>query len=454
VVLLDTGEVIGGGAWGWLRRVMMRTGSRVIWVVGARFETEAEGGGGSTVAQFVRDIGDQHLVRMSPARFDDMMIVDYLQNRTGVGYAAAQIDQIARFTRGLPLAVSLTATLLAQGQPVEQVCRDVADGLPGTVISELARRYLIHAENQDYPPGDSRRDDLARILALALAYGDVRTDPDLLAALWNTDDPLPAFIDLAGRHDFVLPVSGRLHDAVRDTLRADLLDPYQRARVRAINRRALDLYTCRLEGMRTRWPTLDEQLDHDGFAPALLAALWHTLWADNQAGLDLFIQVLPVLAAADPATAAAAAAVTGQFATTFDQDQRRDFDLLTKTGQNPVLPIGKVGLPIVDEPRVVVTATGLVLSPPGLGNSAPLVGGNADRKAAVLILNAGLQAEDHHDQEAVSALRTAAALTASTRLRQAIGVQAHAVASRLSRARAARTSMPSATGLDAAKTAA
>ena len=35
---------------------------------------------------------------------------------------------------------------------------------------------------------------------------------------------------------------------------------------------------------------------------ALLAVLWHTLWVDNQAGLDLFTWVLPVLAAADPPT--------------------------------------------------------------------------------------------------------------------------------------------------------
>ena len=58
VVFLDTGEVIGDRAWGWLRRVMSGTGPRVAWVVGARFETEAEAGADSPVARFVRDIGD------------------------------------------------------------------------------------------------------------------------------------------------------------------------------------------------------------------------------------------------------------------------------------------------------------------------------------------------------------------------------------------------------------
>ena len=61
----------------------------------------------------------------------------------------------------------------------------------------MARRYLVHAEQQAYPAGDPRRDDVTKILGLALAIGDLRSDPD----------PLAAFRDLARRHDFVLPVS-------------------------------------------------------------------------------------------------------------------------------------------------------------------------------------------------------------------------------------------------------
>ena len=333
VVLLDTGEVIGDRAWGWLRRVMTRTGPRVAWVVGARFETEAEAGVDSPVARFVRDIGDEHLMLMSPTRFDDAMIRAYLEGRPDArSYTDTQIDMIARFTRGLPLAVSLTATLLEQGQAIEDVCREMDNAHPGSVVSQLARRYLVHAEQQAYPELDPRRDDVTKILGLALAFGDLRSDPDLLAALWKVEDPLAAFRDLARRHDFVLPVSRCLHDDVRDTLRTDLLDPYRRARARQINQRALALSDARLRQMRRRLPTLDEQLGHTGFITTLLAVLWHTLWADNQAGLDLFIRVLPVLAAADPPTADAAAAMMEQFAATFDQDQRHALDLLTQIG--------------------------------------------------------------------------------------------------------------------------
>ena len=435
---------------------MTLTGPQVAWVVGARFETEAEAGADSPVAQFVREIGDEHLVLMSPTRFDDAMIRAYLESRpTAHRCTDAQIDLIARFTRGLPLAVSFIATLLDDGQPVEDACQVVHDRHPSTVISQLARRYLVHTEQQTYSAADPRRDDLTKILGLALAFGDLRSDPELLGALRNVPDPLAAFEDLAHRHDFVLPVSRRLHDDVRHTLRTDLLDPYRRARVREINRRAIDLFRARLGQMRSRWPTLDAQLSHTAFTTALLATLWHTLWADNQAGLDLFTQILPVLAAADPSTADAAAAMMGQFADTFDQDQRHDLNLLTKFGPGdfdaPLWPGERWDIALRPAWRVKVTLGGIALTTPDSTAIEPLIGQASDRQAAVMILRAGRQARGRDDGAAVTTLQSAAPQTTSTRLRQAIGTQAHAIANRLIWAGPRGASVPTTTGLAAAK---
>jgi tetratricopeptide (TPR) repeat protein len=465
LVLLDTGEVIGDRAWSWLRRVMTHTGSRVAWVVGARFETEAEAGADSPVAQFVRDIGDEHLVLMSPTRFDDAMIRAYLESRPSArSYSNEEIGAIARFTGGLPLAVSLTATLLDEGQPVEIVCREVEHGHPSSVVSQMARRYLVHAESRAYPADDPRRDDLAKILGLALAFEDLRNDPELLATLWDIQDPLDAFQDLARRHDFVLPTSRRLHQDVRSTLLTDLVDPYRRARTREINQRALTLMLTRLARMRQRWPTVDEQLDHTRFTTALLAALWHTLWADNQAGLDLFVDVLPILATADLPTADAAAAIMDQLAGTFDQDQRRDLDLLTYVHdvwprafpRNWPSDPGGAATDMVR--RAEITLPGLALHPPNPAAEDRLIGGPGDRQVSVMILRAGLLARDN-DEAAVATLRTAATQTSSTRLRQVIGAQAGHIANRLIFARSGFAgpgayAVPSATGLAAAEIAA
>jgi tetratricopeptide (TPR) repeat protein len=451
VIFLDTGEVIGDRAWGWLRRVMRDTGPDVAWVVGARFESEAEAGADSPVAQFVRDIGDQHLIMMSPGRFDDEMIRAYLNGRAGVpGCTDEQIDMIARFTRGLPLAVSFTATLLEEGQPVAEACREVDDGHPSSVVSRLARRYLIHAEKQVYDAGDPRRGDLEKILGLALAYADLRGDPDLLAAMWDTQDPLGDFHDLGRRHDFVLPVSRRLHEDVLVTLRSDLLDPYRRARVREISQRALDLLAARLEQIRRRCPDLDTQLADDGFASTMLSALWHTFWLSNRAGLDLVLTILPLLAAADPPTAAAAVTVTDQFAGTFDPGELAELNLLTRSWR---FLTGSRGRRRPSRPvrELKITARGLDLASRQAPAGAGLIGTADDRRAAISILRAQLLTDEHDDSQAITSLRAAAALSPSQALRTAIGDQAHAIASRLIWAGQGGTAVSSATGLAAAE---
>jgi tetratricopeptide (TPR) repeat protein len=450
VVLLDTGEIIGARAWRWLRRVMNQTGPQVIWVVGARFESEADAGGDSPVAQFGREIGDEHLVSMSLGRFDDLMISEFLAGRgNGRRYTGAQIDLIYRFTKGVPLAVSLAAALLDGGVPVEKVCGDSGGGYPGSVVSALARRYLVHAEQQAYPPGDPRAGDVQKILGLALTVGDLSQDPDLLAALWDVPDPMAAFADLARRHDFVLPLSRRLHDDVRDTLRVDVLDPWRRPGVRAINQRALDLYRARLAEMRVRRPALDDQIADDGFIAAVLAVLWHTAWLADQAGLDMFIQILPVLAAADPDAAEAAAYIVGFFADTLSDGQRRDLDLLIQIRPGTLDGLrsgrGKAAR------RVQVTMPGLALQLPEPTAADSMIGDRADRQVAVMILQAQFWAGNGSDERAITSLRSATTRTTSARLRQAIGAQASGIADRLTFAGPSNAAVASAAGLAAAK---
>ena len=453
VVLLDTGEIIGDRAWGWLRRVMIQTGPRVLWVVGARFETEADAGGDSPVARFGREIGDEHLVRMSPGRFDDLMIGEFLASRvSGRSYTGPQIDMIYQFTKGVPLAVSLAAALLADGVPVEKVCEESGGGQPGSIVSALARRYLVHAEQQAYPPGDPRADDVQKILGLALVAGDLSKDPGLLAALWDIPDPLAAFADLARRHDFVLPLSRRLHDEVRDTLRADLLDPWRRPGARGISQRALDLYRARLAEIRSARPALDDQFADDGFTAALLAALWHTAWIDGQDGLNLFLQILPVLAVADPDTAQAAAETISFFAGTLTDGQRRDLDLLTKI--QPAYPDHlRSGRERAARPtrQVQITTPGLTLRPPAPAPADPVIGDPADRQIAVQILQAQLWAGNGGDERAIASLRSATARTSSARLRQAIGTQASDIAERLIFAGPGNIAVRTADGLAAAQ---
>ncbi|HEY6494726.1 MAG TPA: hypothetical protein VIZ43_15745 [Trebonia sp.] len=467
VILLDTGEVLGPSAWDWLRQLMARTGPSVAWVVGARFEAESDADAENQISQFNRKIGRTHLKLMRLTRFDNGTIGDYLSRRTGAGpYSRSQIDAVAKVTRGLPLAVSLVADLIEEGRDIGDVCREAGGDVPGGIVSRLARSYLLRAERREYPPGDPRKDDLQRILVLALGFGDTGNDPEYLSRLWATDDPLGAFRQLAQRHDFVLPVSRRLHDDVQAAIRGDLLDPLRRERARPLNQRALELFKERLAAMRLRLPSLDDQVASEKFRATLLAALWHAFWMDNESGLDLLIEVLPVLAVASPGTAGRAAAMTGRFVGTFDADQRNTIALLTaepgsaratapvsaqhalaqlvastlpnlvhlrpSRSIEDVLAAQRLRLELADGQRLTVsdllirhspklltwyltdagepgarvvryTERGLELRHPGLGSGPPLVGDWDDRTAAIAVLGASLVAGNGDEKDCAQA---------------------------------------------------
>lgn len=331
VIFLDAGEMLSDRAWEWLRLVMTRTAPRVAWVVAARAAEDAADDAESRIARLAGSFGDG-LMTLSPTPFDGAAISAYLKSRpTGRDCASQEIEAITRSTGGLPLAASLTATLLDDGATVAEACAGAGDDCPGTATARLIRRYLAHARARlaqgDYPADDPRRDDAARIVALALANGRPG-DTDLLAALWGDSHPRDVFDDLASRHDFVLTDSLRLHDDVRDALRDELLRPDQRELARPASQRALNLSLARLKSMRDRWPTLDEQVAHPQFAAALLDAIWHASWVRNQEGLDMLAATLPALIVADPRVARMALAIIGQFTDTYTPEQQQMLEQL------------------------------------------------------------------------------------------------------------------------------
>ncbi len=439
VVFADNGEVISDQARGWLHLVMRRTGPRVAWVVAGRFAASPEDGTDSQVGGFAREFGEE-LTPISPAPFDGVTISAYLKCRpSALNCTSEEIELIARRTGGLPLAVSLTAALLDDGATVAEACQEDAgacqedagacqeteDGRLSAAATQLARRYVAHAEARlaadGFPADGPRRSDAARILALALAYGP--PDTDLLAALWGDSYPEDIFEGLASRHDFVPRSSFRLHDDVRDALRGELLDPDRRERVRRASERALTLSLARLKSARGRWPALDEQLGRPEFTSALLGAIWHASWVSNQAGLDLLTAVLPVLIAARPGFASLALGIAEQFTGTCTPQQRQDLDRLSKQPPDPV-----------DDP-----ARGGLIGQPG------------DRQAAALIVRAQRQAADNQHQEAVASLTAAAAATTSALLRKTSGRLALSITARLMRAEPGGNALHTDTSLAAAE---
>ena len=427
VVFLDGGQALADRAWGWLRLVMNRTGPQVAWVIGAASELSW--------------LGEDDVTLMPLDAFDEAMIGACLESRRPV--TAEETKLIARFTSGLPLAVSMIAPLLERGLTVGQVGGGPGDCQPAsTAIAELARLYLEQAEAAE-------SGDAARIRALALGHGSLRDDRDVLAVLWGTSDPGPAFDNLASQYGFVIKATRNLHEEVKAALRTAMLDQDRRNQVRPVSERALNWYLALLSRERRRRPTLDEQLGEASFATALLGALWHATWISNQDGLDLLVAVLPVLAIARVHLADIAAGIMDQFRGTFTDEQRKYLDQFTVSEAGPASASGATA-----RRRARITAAGLEFEPYRAPDGRPLIGKPGDREAAVHTLRARLQAADRQDKAAAESLLAAAAATRSQVLGQAIGTQALVAAFRLTWPRSGHRAVPDEAGLAAAKVAA
>jgi hypothetical protein len=290
VLILDTAELLGE-ARGRVRQAVKRSGARTVWVWGIRLEDEAHAAEDSETTFLRRNVDDARLRLVPLSRFDDRTIERYLRARlAGMPVTAELSRAVVSLTRGIPLAVHLTATLLNRGVPPAVALQEVsATGEVSEIISGLARRYLVHLTET---PNLEMRTDLRLIYGLALLNGPT-SDPDLLGALWDIPAPEVAErIDgLVRRHDFVLSGQRRLHHEVRRTIRLFLLDSARRVEVRAANERAVDALRGRMRALNLT--TVEGQLADDEWRAAAVQLLWHTFWVSNRDGMRLLAELVP-----------------------------------------------------------------------------------------------------------------------------------------------------------------
>ena len=342
VLFLDTSEIVLAQM-PWLREAMRSSGERVLWVIGARLEPEQTADADSEVAAFIRQVPSDRLRLMALTRFDDQTVRQYLARRLpDVGLDADDVARVSGFTKGLPLAVSLVADLLAKGATLDGACAEVdrpKDALapitPGQVVAVLARRFLVHTERLT---DLQSRQDLHHISCLAVANGYPTRNPEVLRSMLDTKGDLFELLrTLASRHDFVLSDSFRLHDDVRDTLRADLMDPVRRTRIKAPCQRAVEVLANDLTEQRSLLPTLRDQLGSERYIATLLDYVWYSCWMQAESGWKSALTVLPLLAVANVSAADSLLATVEWFVAWGAADERRLFDELA-AAKKPSFP--------------------------------------------------------------------------------------------------------------------
>lgn len=298
VISMDTVEILEDGLVR-LSGAIASSGSKVVWLVGARLENDARDN--RVVGPFLDDMPSDSLRLIVPNRFTRRDIDDYLrETETRTGARLPQeiaSDAVERVTHGIPLAVQLVVESVKAGMaPAEAMSEVTATGEVSATVRALAERYLMHVRSAD---AHEANPDLALIYGLALLEGS--RDPRVLAALWDVS---PAEVgstknELRRHHDFVLAGAPWLHQEVRDTIRLFLLDPDERARVRPANERA----TAELHTQLTEFglDTGEAQLGSDQWCATAAALLWHTLWIDDRRGLALLSHLLPAAMLIRPA---------------------------------------------------------------------------------------------------------------------------------------------------------
>lgn len=416
LVFLDTSEIVLT-LMPWLREVMHASGGRVLWVVGARLEPEQTGDSGSEVAAFVRQVPNERLRLMAMTRFDDETIGEYLAIRLpAMAFDDEQVSRVSVFTKGLPLAVSLVAGLLANGATLDVACAEIdrpTDSLApvtsGQVVSALARRFLVHVER--LTDGQAQQ-DLQRILCLAVANGYPTRRPEVLRAMWNCEEDLYGQLQgLASRHDFVLSGSFRLHDDVRDTLRFDLMDPIRRTRVQPACGRALDALNIEIAQKRTLQGALQDQIASEEYLAALLDYVWYSFWKQPQAGWRAALTILPVLSLTHDAATDSLLSMLETFVRWGGPDDARRFRDLAQPTKPSFLDgwlSTRRGTPGAARLGILINQTSVDrLS--GLDPIEGLLGSNADRQAALSVMQLQLALADDainvHPSATIHALR-------------------------------------------------
>lgn len=376
VICLDTYEIVQQLG-PWLIEAMRRAGGRVVWVLGSRLEPEQEALGTGGAAQFHRRVPADRLIAMPLHRLDDQAVREYLADRVpGRTLTGQEVDRIAEFTRGVPLALSIAARMLRGGIPVAEVCASYSGDRPARVVAAMAERYLIHARTAAGLAGD-----LPRIYGLALMRSESGKESELLQALWGADRAVSEQLDeLISRYDFVLTGTRRLHQAVAETIRSYLMDPDRRLDVRDANERAAGLLARRLADRARLLTTLDDRLEDDNYLRDLLSLIWHRFWVDNDLGWSVLLAVFPVLAVLgqhEPALDIAA-----RFAAAGSPSEERRLDALRAAAGT-----GPPGWAEDHEARVRQSAIRMLRNAPGADDplSSP-----AERRCALAILEARL----------------------------------------------------------------
>ncbi len=277
ILTLDTYEIADNADWPWLRMVIKRAGPHVVWVIAGR-DNLADSFKHGQAKGYRAEFSSERLRVLPLGEFSVGDVAAYF-----AGYVpqrpldARGAEEIHRATRGIPLAVREAAAIWATGVPLEDIVNDVPPlAAHKRIVEAMTERFLWHClKDSAYP------NDRTQLYALALAH---RPDPDLLAAMLQSQDLERDLGDLERRHSFVFASEMTLHDDVAAYLHQYLLQPLHRQSVRAVHERAVAHLQDQRQAREKGASTLEVRLADERWTAATLGLAHHSFWRDEDEG--------------------------------------------------------------------------------------------------------------------------------------------------------------------------
>jgi tetratricopeptide (TPR) repeat protein len=279
LAFLDTYEIVDR-ADPWLRLAMKAAGPRVLWVIAGRNDLVQNRQFGPKPSDYFKGYPADFPRRLLPCKLTQLSTDDlcryFAAKASDRPLADAEAEAIGRATRGIPLAIAAAADLWRAGQPLAEIVGDLTEATPRRdIVSKMTARYLLHVVAEA---------DKEALFALALARGDV----DVLHTMLHPANEGAFDLDARLRqleHDYasVHAERARLHDEPALFFRAHLKDPVRRAedRVRALNRRAVDVLRQRLARLEADLPLIEDRCANDDWVKAVLDLTDFEFWLDE-----------------------------------------------------------------------------------------------------------------------------------------------------------------------------
>jgi tetratricopeptide (TPR) repeat protein len=324
LLVLDTYE-IADRADPWLRVVIKRAGLRVVWAIAGRDNLADSRKFGQTYFTGYRADIPGHRLRVFPlAEFSLGDVADYFAWRVpGRPLDEAGLTAIHRATLGIPLAVKEAAAIWETEASLADIVEGVSPRAPREhIVKVMSERFLLHCWDAS--------EDKARVYALALAH---RPDPDLLAAMLETETLERDLSDLERRYSFVFVEAMQLHEAVAAFLREYLLAPVRRAsrEVRYAHERAVKYLEAQREVRQAVLPTLEERVADERWTTAVRGLVHHRFWLDEERGWETLLPAVVGGIAYDRAFARALLETAEPLADTFTRAGARRLKVLQES---------------------------------------------------------------------------------------------------------------------------